>query len=258
MEPARRLGADFISVGYNPGRFVTVNSVLAAAWIKSRYAKDVLVTLATRDMNKLALQSLLLGADLHGLRNLVVLRGDHFTSSERTHTNEVNDFTPTGLLSSIEDLNARFDYRGLQLRSPASLCVGATIDIIGDVDGQVRLTRRKVEAGAQFFLLQSVFGAASANEFVDSYEARTGSALDTPVFWGIPMLAKDGTTFGDVPEWARVDLDRGRSGSDIALQTVADLFQAGHRRIYIIPPIMRRGPRDYDSAQTVIETARRW
>ncbi len=51
------IDADFISVAYNPGRAVRVNSVLLAAAIRQRTGKDTIFTLATRDMNKLALQS---------------------------------------------------------------------------------------------------------------------------------------------------------------------------------------------------------
>ena len=257
MEPARHLDADFISVGYNPGRFVTTNSALTAAWIRSRFSKEVLVTVATRDMNKLAIQSLLLGARLHDLENFVVLRGDRFSRKELSLASEVNDFTPTGLISSVREMNAGRDYRGLAMRAPAGLCIGATIDISGNLDNQLRLTRRKVEAGAQFFLLQTVYGAADAGEFLERYAERHGLELDVPVFWGVQMLVNGGVSFGAVPEWASADLDRGRSGTEIALQVVADLLQAGHRRIYVIPPILRRGPRDYDSAQALMEAGRR-
>ena len=58
------LDADFISVAYNPGRAVRVNSAMLAAAIKGETGKDVLFTLATRDMNKLALESLLLGGQM--------------------------------------------------------------------------------------------------------------------------------------------------------------------------------------------------
>ena len=257
LEPARHLDADFLSVGYNPGRFVTVNSALAAAWIKSRFSRDVLFTMATRDMNKLALQSVLLGAGLHELDNMVVLRGDRFTGNELSQASEVNDFNPTGLIASITAMNAGQDYRGFRLRSDSELCVGATIDVSGTIENQLRLTKRKVDAGARFFLLQTVFGAGQADEFLDRYADHHGTALDVPVFWGVQMLVKDGIAFGGVPEWAATDLERGRSGLDIASQAVADLLQAGHRRIYVIPPIPRRGPRDYDSARALIEAGRR-
>ena len=67
LEGAQQIGADFISVAYNPGKSTRVNSTLAASWIQANAAQDVLFALATRDMNKVAAESLLLGADLMGL-----------------------------------------------------------------------------------------------------------------------------------------------------------------------------------------------
>ena len=61
------LPADFISVAYNPGRAVCTNSAMLAATIRQETGKGTIFTLATRDMNRLAIQSLLLGAQILGL-----------------------------------------------------------------------------------------------------------------------------------------------------------------------------------------------
>ena len=58
---------DFISVAYNPGRAVRVNSVAMAAVLRDRHGADPIFTLATRDLNRLALESLLLGAQALGV-----------------------------------------------------------------------------------------------------------------------------------------------------------------------------------------------
>ena len=42
---------------------------------------DATFTLATRDMNRLALQSQLLGAQMLGLENVIVVQGDPFSPS---------------------------------------------------------------------------------------------------------------------------------------------------------------------------------
>ena len=76
------IDADFVSVAYNPGRAVRANSTMLAAAVKQQLGRDVVFTLATRDMNKLALQSQLLGAQILGLENVIVVQGDPF--SERT------------------------------------------------------------------------------------------------------------------------------------------------------------------------------
>ncbi len=61
LEPARALAADFISLAYNPGRSVRVTSAIAAQWIRQSTGKDVIFTLATRDMNKVAARACSLG-----------------------------------------------------------------------------------------------------------------------------------------------------------------------------------------------------
>ena len=256
MAPAVRLGADFISVAYNPGRSVRVASPMGALWVKQNSTADAVLTLATRDMNRVALQSLLLGAALNGLENVVVVKGDAFTEREMGAVRPVDDFTPTGLIASIAQMNAGVDFRGRRLRSPTDLCVGAAIDLGHDADRELRLTRRKVEAGAQFFLLQPIFEPARVVEMMATYEQRYGEPLVQPLFCGVQVLAPGGVTFGGVPEWVTRDLGNGRQGADIAVEVLECFVECGFRSIYLVPPILRGGRRDYEAAQRVIETVK--
>ena len=256
MAPASRLGADFISVAYNPGRSVRASSLLGALWVKQAVHTDAVFTLATRDMNKVALQSLLLGAALHGLDNVVVVKGDRFTEREVGTTKSVDDFTPTGLIASIAQLNAGVDFRGRSLRPSTDLCIGATIDLGRDPDRELRLTRRKVEAGAQFFLLQPLFDRVHVLDLQERYERAYGEELTQPLFCGVQVMVPGGVTFGGVPEWVARDLERGRSGSDIAVEVLQGFVECGFRSIYLVPPILHGGRRDYEAAQQVIETVK--
>ena len=53
------------------------------------------------------------------------------------------------------------------------------------------------------------------------------------------------------------DLDKGRPGRDVALQVLDDFASAGLDTIYLVPPIMRGGRRDYETTQEVLEVVRR-
>ena len=256
LEAARHLDADFISVAYNPGKSVRVNSAFAAAWIKENAGKDVVFTLATRDMNRLAAQSLLLGAALLGLENLVVLKGDGFSERELTAVKPVDDFTPTQLLSAVSGLNEGLDYKGGKLRSPTVYCVGASIDLGHEIERETGLTRRKVEAGAQFFLLQGLFDPQPIKEFYDGYARRFGEELSVPVFCGVQVVAPGSMVFGGVPGWVSDDLEKGRPGEEIAVQVVQGFIDRGFRSFYLIPPILKAGRRDYEAAQRVMEAFR--
>ena len=256
LDPARKLDADFISVAYNPGRSVRVSSTLAAHWIAENTGKDVVFTLATRDMNKLAAQSLLLGAALLGLENVVVVKGDPFTQRELAMVRDASDFTPTQLLGAISLMNRGLDYREGRLVSPTSFCIGATVDLERGIDDQASLTHKKIEAGAEFLLLQSLFDPGILLQFLETYAHRHGQSLSVPVFCGIQIIAPDSIAFGGVPGWVRQDLAKGRSGPDIALQVIQRFVGEGFRSIYLIPPILNGGRRDYYAAQIVLETFR--
>ena len=257
LEPATRLDVDFISVAYNPGRSVRLTSAIAAHWIKASAGKNVVFTLATRDMNKLAVQSLLLGAQLLGLDNLIVVKGDEFSDKERPLVKKVGDFRPTELVRSIVEMNRGTDFKGLRLRRPTDFCIGASIDMGRDLVSETDLARRKVEAGADFFITQPTFGAASAREFLARYADRYGEELLRPVFFGVQVMAPESVVFSSLPQWVNTDVQKGRPGTDIALQVLDELTGAGYRAIYLVPPVLRGGRRDYDAAGAVLEAFRR-
>ena len=253
LEPARHLDVDFVSVAYNPGKSTRVNSAVAAHWIKANTGRDVMFTLATRDMNKVAAQSLLLGAQLLGLENLVVVKGDEFSEKELALVKGVNDFKPTELLRSVNQMNQGLDFKGLKLRLSTDFCVGASIDLGRGIEREVRLTRRKVEAGAQFFISQPTFHSDGPTEFMARYAEKFGEELSPPVFQGVQVMAQDSIVFGNVPPWVSDDLAKGRSGQDIALQVLQSFVEGGFRSFYLVPPILRGGRRDYEAAQAVLE-----
>ncbi|MFQ5861146.1 MAG: methylenetetrahydrofolate reductase [Dehalococcoidia bacterium] len=254
LEPARQLDVDFICVAYNPGRSVRANSAMTAYAIKQHTGKEVIFNLATRDMNKLAVQSLLLGAQLLGLQNLVVLRGDELTERDLALTKAVHDFTPTQLIQAIQALNQGTDYRGLKLRTPTDLCVGASMDLSKGVEHEARLAYQKAQAGAQFFIAQAVYDTDLVQRFLERYAALAGGTPSQPIFFGLQILEKEGLIFGDVPQPMQEELERGRPGTDIALELLHRFVASGIRSIYLVPPILKGGLRDYGAAQRLLES----
>ena len=71
------------------------------------------------------------------------------------------------------------------------------------------------------------------------------------------MMSKDSIAFGNIPTWVSSDLDKGRQGEDIASQVLQSFVEMGFRTIYLVPPILKGGRRDYDAAQSVLESFRR-
>ena len=250
LAEARRadIPADFISVAYNPGRAVRTNSAMLAAAIRSETGREAVFTLATRDMNRLAIQSLLLGAQVLGLENVVVVQGDQFNDRDRALL-AVNGYRPTELIAAISALNEGLDFRGSSLREPTSFCIGASFDLGRGVDAEAELTARKVEAGAHFLMGQPIFDPEEALRFHDSLQREAGGPPSIPVFYGLQILEQDGVLFSAVPDSVRADLESGRSGVDIALELYERFQDAGLRNVYLVPPIRRGGARNYAAAR---------
>jgi homocysteine S-methyltransferase len=253
--------ADFISVAYNPGRAVRASSAMLAAALRLLADQEVVFTLATRDMNKLALQSMLLGAQLLGLENVVVVQGDPFTPRDLELVKSVADFTPSQLLAAIAAMNRGEDYRGSRLAAATDFCIGATLDLGRDLgrglERESRLAHRKVQAGAQFFMTQPIFDPAEAVRFQDAYAAIAGSPLALPVFYGLQILEADGVIFSSVPQVVREELAAGRSGVELALELYRGFQAAELHNVYLVPPIRRGGARNYAAAREVLAAARR-
>ena len=246
--------ADYVCVAYNPGKLPRVNSVIAAHIIRERTGRDVVFNIATRDMNKLAMQSQLLGAQMMKLQNVIALQGDGFTDTETERVKAVEDFTPTGLIAALSAMNEGLDYRGSKMRGTTDFCIGATLDLERDLVREVKLAQRKIKAGAHFFITQPIYDLNLRQRFLDEYEIQIGITFPAPVFWGLQILDKEGIMLGNVPPEIRQQLDSGRPGSEIASKLLQSYVAADVRGVYLVPPILRGGARDYDAAQQVLES----
>ncbi|MBI2170754.1 MAG: methylenetetrahydrofolate reductase [Chloroflexi bacterium] len=274
IDQVKEVGADFVCVAYSPGRSVRVDSTVMAHLIaqgrgsmpppsgggEERVAREggqeVIFNLACRDMNRLAIQNHLLGAQLLGLENVVVLQGDAFTDEDRGSIRGVNDYQPSELIRDIARLNRGEDFRGGKLRSPTAFCIGAVMDFSRGLEQEARSSHGKVEAGADFFLAQTFYQVGLARQFHEAYHRHAGQPFPRPIFYGLPIPAQGGILFGDVPEQVRGDLEKGRPGVDIALEQARVFLAAGLRTIYLVPPILRSGRRDYGAARDVLRALR--
>ena len=246
-----QIDANLILVAYNPGKAVTTSSPMLAAAIQQS-GKDTVFTIATRDMNKLAVQSLLLGAQTLGLQNVVVVQGDPFSDRRISGVASVNDYRPTELIADIAMLNRGIDFKGRRLGAPTDFCIGASVDLGRGIEKETQLALRKVQSGAEFLITQPIFDVDHVARFRESYGYHAGKAGTRPIFFGPQILENDGVVFTSVPSSIKSELERGRSGIDIALDLYQKFQHARLNNIYLMPPIKRGGIRNYDAAQEFI------
>ena len=250
------IGADFISVAYNPGRAVRTNSAMLAAAIQNS-GNDAVFTLATRDMNKLALLSQLLGAQLLSVQNVVVVQGDPFGEQDQKRVASVNDYSPTGLIAAIAQMNQGQDFKGSKLGQPTDFCIGAAVDLGRGIEEEAQLAVRKVQAGAEFLITQPIFNVDHVARYRESVGYYAGKAGTVPIYFGLQILEKDGVLFSSVPESLRAELEGGRTGVDIALDLYGKFQEVCLNNIYLMPPIKRGGARDYEAAKEFLGKIKR-
>ncbi|MEE8442597.1 MAG: methylenetetrahydrofolate reductase, partial [Dehalococcoidia bacterium] len=171
---------------------------------------------------------------------------------------DVGDYRPTELIQAIGALNQGVDFRGRKLRVPTAFCVGGTMDLGQiDLEREARRVQRKVAAGADFFITQAFYDVAIAKRFLDIYHTLAGQEFPLPIFYGLQILEKDGIIFGDVPEATKLDLERGRPATDIALEQLHAYIENGFTNVYVVSPILRGGRRNYQAAGELLEAFRR-
>ena len=148
--------------------------------------KDVepLCQFTTRDRNRLALQSDLLSAYVLGIRNVVVMTGDHPMLGDHPETKPVYDLDSTTLLDVITRLNKGEDLAGNKLNAPSDLFCGGVVNPGADpIEPEIIKMHKKIEAGAKFFQTQAIFNIDKFSDFIDKTKD-----VNVPIIAGIVLL----------------------------------------------------------------------
>jgi methylenetetrahydrofolate reductase (NADPH) len=130
---------------------------------------EVIVQVTSRDRNRIAVQSDLLGAAALGLRNFVFMGGDSPAGGDHPDAKPVFDLTASGLLAAAEALRNGKDYAGNALQGTPDLFLGATANPgAPKFDAEVENTRRKIDAGARLLQTQAVYHGDQLRRFIDA------------------------------------------------------------------------------------------
>jgi methylenetetrahydrofolate reductase (NADPH) len=142
-------------------------SPLAVAIALKQLGMEPVMQLVCRDKNRLALQSELAGAALHGIENICCLTGDDVTAGDEPEARRVFDLDSIQLVAMAESMrNGRY-LSGRKLLPPPSLFIGAVENPQAPpVDYRVDRALKKVRAGARFLQLQVAFELAPLARFM--------------------------------------------------------------------------------------------
>jgi methylenetetrahydrofolate reductase (NADPH) len=124
--------------------------------------------MVTRDRNRIALQSDVLGASALGIRNILCLSGDHQSFGNQPQAKGVFDIDSVQLVQTVRRMrDAGEVIGGEKLTEPPQLFIGAVANPFAD-PFKYRAARlaTKVEAGAEFIQTQCIFNLNRFKEWM--------------------------------------------------------------------------------------------
>ncbi len=150
---------------------------------------EPILQITCRDRNRLALQSDVLSAAVMGIRNLLLLTGDHPALGDHPQAKPVFDLDSVHLLNIIKGLQEGVDMVGNKLTGTTpKFFMGAVVNPGADpLEPQLIKMEKKIRAGAQFFQTQAIFEVDKFEKFMKRVEG-----FGVPIMAGIVVLKSAG------------------------------------------------------------------
>jgi len=147
--------ADAVNVTDGAGARAHLDT-LTAAVLLARGGLEPILQLTCRDRNRIALQSLLIGAAAQGITNLLALRGDDPRAGDQPDAKAVFDLDASALIKTAAGLRDRSELpHGRPVKGRLGFFIGAAdMPIDPPPDWKPTSLLRKLESGAQFVQTQ--------------------------------------------------------------------------------------------------------
>ncbi len=149
---------DAVNVTDNQTAIVRMSSISACAHLIDMGLEPVM-QMVTRDRNRIALQSDILGAYSMGINNILCLSGDHQTFGSQPDALNVFDIDSMNLIRMVYTMREEGrDMSGFELDRPPAMFIGAAANPFADpFEYRVIRLAKKIEAGADFIQTQCVY-----------------------------------------------------------------------------------------------------
>jgi methylenetetrahydrofolate reductase (NADPH) len=158
---------DAINVTDNQTSVVRMSSLAACIRIKLLGYEPVL-QMVTRDRNRIALQSDILGAASFDIHNLLCLSGDHQSFGDCKQGQNVHDLDSMQLIQTVRHMRDEGKFLGGdEIKRPPQMFVGAAANPFAD-PFEIRVPRlaKKVACGAEFIQTQCIYNLDRFEEWM--------------------------------------------------------------------------------------------
>jgi methylenetetrahydrofolate reductase (NADPH) len=230
---------DAVNVTDNQTAMVRMSSFAASLFLRQLGLHPVL-QMVTRDRNRLAMQSEILGAYSHGINTMLCLSGDHPLFGDHPMALNVHDIDSLQLVQLVRQMRETGKFQGgAEIENAPRMFIGAAANPFAD-PFELRVARlaKKIAAGADFIQTQCVYNLDKFETWMAAVRAR-GLHHKARIMVGItPMKSagmarymKSKVPGMDVPDEIVKRLDgvpkkqQAEEGVRIAVETIARLRQ---------------------------------
>lgn len=161
---------DILTFADSPMGRSRADSALTALYISGQTGMQVVPHVCCRDRNVIAMRSLLLGAHMNGLRNLLIVTGDPVPGEDRKSVTGVFDYNSIRFMNYVTEMNA-------ELFPEDGFFFGGALNYnYPNGEKVAERMEKKMAAGCSFFLTQPVFSDTDV-ERLKWLKERTGAKI---------------------------------------------------------------------------------
>ena len=198
IEEAKQMAPYVIAANVtdSPLGIVTINSMAATHLIQKATGLECVWQMTVRDVNKLGIAGMIMGAQALGIHNILSLTGDHNRLGDIPESKPVFDLDSATLIQLVREMVDKGSINGYEIEDPPKLHVGGAANPNSDPMGpEILKIGRKAEAGCEFIQTQVVYDLDRTIEFLTEIRK-----YKVPILLGIfPMksygIAKGFDTF---------------------------------------------------------------
>ena len=183
---------DAINVTDNQTSVTRMSSLAACIHLKQMGVEPIL-QMVTRDKNRIAIQSDILGAASFDIFNMLCLSGDHQSFGDCPQGQNVHDLDSMQLLQTVHLMRDEGKFLGgADINRPPNLFVGAAANPFAD-PFEIRVPRlaKKIACGAEFIQTQCIYNVDKFEEWMKQVCDR-GLHEQTYILAGVTPLKSAG------------------------------------------------------------------
>jgi methionine synthase / methylenetetrahydrofolate reductase(NADPH) len=162
-------GIDAVNIPDGPRASTRLSPLATAVKVQQAAGIEAILHVCCRDKNIIGMQSDLLGAEVMGIKNLLLITGDPPKLGDFPDATAVFDLDSITLTRVAGNLNRGLDIAGNEMKDKTSftIAVGAN-PAASDMEREIKRFHQKVEAGAEYAVTQPVFDVKMLFDFMDA------------------------------------------------------------------------------------------